>query len=161
MESGLKDERRTWVCFHCEEPFTDRACAELHFGKFQDCTPICKVGAERYRDLEDQLAAYRSESDEASKTFYGMGAQHAVALRQAEEEGYEKGLRDGRAPSDAALVEALEDVTAHLAAAISLLSRSPKTGAASNKMFDQMLVDYDNSAARGRAALAAAKGQQP
>ena len=66
-----------------------------------------------------------------------------------------------RAPSDAALVEALEDVTAHLAAAISLLSRSPKTGAASNKMFDQMLVDYDNSAARGRAALAAAKGQQP
>ena len=66
-----------------------------------------------------------------------------------------------RAPSDAALVEALMDVTAHLAAAISLLSRSPKTGAASNKMFDQMLVDYDNSAARGRAALAAAKGQQP
>ena len=66
-----------------------------------------------------------------------------------------------RAPSDAALVEALEDVTAHLAAAISLLSRSPKTGAASNKMFDQMLIDYDNSAARGRAALAAVKGQQP
>lgn len=68
-------------------------------------------------------------------------------------------LFDTRAPSDAALVEALKDVTAHLAAAISLLSRSPKTGAASNKMFDQMLIDYDNSAARGRAALAAAKGQ--
>lgn len=74
---------------------------------------------------------------------------------------FTKALAGSRAPSDAALVEALEDVTAHLAAAISLLSRSPKTGAASNKMFDQMLIDYDNSAARGRAALAAVKGQQP
>jgi len=41
----------------------------------------------------------------------------------------------------------LVDVTAHLAAAISLLERTPraKKAAPSDKMFDQMLTDYRNS----------------
>lgn len=86
-----------WRCFHCDEVFTDAACAELHFGKYQDCEPICTVGAARYRDLEDQLADYRSEADAASKTFYEMGARHAGLERRAEEKGYERGLRDARA----------------------------------------------------------------
>ena len=55
------------------------------------------------------------------------------------------------------LLKALEDTTVHLIAATSLLSRSSKKAAPSNKMFDQMLIDYNNSAARGRAAIAAAK----
>lgn len=57
----------------------------------------------------------------------------------------------------AQLLEALKDTTVHLIAATSLLSRSSKKAAPSNKMFDQMLVDYNNSADRGRAAIAAAK----
>lgn len=48
---------------------------------------------------------------------------------------------------------ALLDVTASLAAAISLLERSPKTAAPSNKMFDQMLKDYRASLERARAYL--------
>jgi len=40
---------------------------------------------------------------------------------------------------------------ASLAAAISLLERSPKTVAASDKMFDMMLDDYRGSLERARA----------
>ena len=51
------------------------------------------------------------------------------------------------------LREALKDTTAHLVAAASLLSRSPKNAASSDKMFDQMLADYAASIDRARAAL--------
>lgn len=50
-------------------------------------------------------------------------------------------------------LEALKDVTAHLVAAHSLLSKSPKTAAPSDRMFDQMLLDYEKSIERGRAAI--------
>lgn len=93
MEAGPK----VWRCFQCDEVFTDEACARLHFGEYQDCDPICKVGAERYRDLENQLAAYRSESDEATKEFYALGARHTTRLMREEEKGYERGLADGQA----------------------------------------------------------------
>lgn len=49
--------------------------------------------------------------------------------------------------------ETIIDLTASLAAAISLLERSPKTAAPSNKMFDQMLHDYRASLARARTFL--------
>lgn len=45
------------------------------------------------------------------------------------------------------------DVMASLAAAISLLERGGKKAAASDKMFAQMLVDYNASLDRARAAL--------
>lgn len=51
------------------------------------------------------------------------------------------------------LLEALMDTAASLAATISLLERSPKTAAPSNRMFDQMLADYRASLDRARAAL--------
>src|SRR5688500_12195059 len=47
--------------------------------------------------------------------------------------------------------EILIDVMASLAAAISLLERSPKTAAPSDKMFDQMLADYRKSLETARA----------
>jgi hypothetical protein len=46
---------------------------------------------------------------------------------------------------------ALTDTSASLAAAISLLERSPKTAAPSDRMFDQMLQDYRASLGRARA----------
>lgn len=52
-----------------------------------------------------------------------------------------------------ALREVAIDVLAHLVAAHSLLSNSPKTGAPSNKMFDRMLMDYSASIDRARAYL--------
>lgn len=71
-------------------------------------------------------------------------------------EGY--GREEGRAnarliASAPDLLEALKDVTAHLVAAHSLLSKSPKTAAPSDRMFDQMLRDYKKSFERGRKAL--------
>ena len=49
--------------------------------------------------------------------------------------------------------EPLIDVLVHLVGAHSLLSRSPKKAAPSDKMFDQMLADYGRSIERGRAAI--------
>lgn len=49
--------------------------------------------------------------------------------------------------------EATMRVMASLAAAISLLERSPKKAAASNKMFDQMLDDYRKALDAARAEL--------
>ena len=57
--------------------------------------------------------------------------------------------------------EALTDVLANLVAAHSLLSRSPKTAAPSNKMFDTMLSDYAKSIKRGREALASLSPTTP
>jgi hypothetical protein len=49
--------------------------------------------------------------------------------------------------------EIVVDLCAHLAAAISLLERGSKKAAPSDKMFDQMLIDYRASLDRGRAYL--------
>lgn len=54
---------------------------------------------------------------------------------------------------DARELNVLMDVTASLAAAISLLERSPKTAAPSNKMFDIMLDDYRRSLVASRRLL--------
>ncbi len=51
--------------------------------------------------------------------------------------------------------ELVIDCAASLAAAISLLERGGKKGAASDKMFEQMLKDYKASLDRARTALAA------
>lgn len=53
----------------------------------------------------------------------------------------------------ARLRDGLIDVTAHLAAAISLASKGSKKNAASDKMFDQMIKDYEASVKRARALL--------
>jgi hypothetical protein len=52
------------------------------------------------------------------------------------------------------LAEALKDTLAHLVASTSLLSLGGKKAAPSDKMFDQMLVDYEASIERGRVAFA-------
>ena len=56
-------------------------------------------------------------------------------------------------------VEAAIDTGASLAAAISLLERGGKKAAPSNKMFDQMMVDYRASLERTRNTLAELKGE--
>ena len=55
-------------------------------------------------------------------------------------------------------VDAGVDVGASLSAAISLLERGGKKAAASDKMFTQMLVDYNASLWRFRSSLAELKG---
>lgn len=62
-------------------------------------------------------------------------------------------LIQSQAARIAELEVGLVDVTASLVAAHSLLSRSSKKAAASDKMFDQMLADYRASIDRARALL--------
>lgn len=54
---------------------------------------------------------------------------------------------------DDACREALSQTLASLVAAVSLLKRGEKSAAPSNKMFDQMMADYESAIASGRAAL--------
>ncbi len=84
----------SWRCFHCDDVFTDPACAELHFGKYQTCDPICVAGAKRFREMEDQLEAFHNEMDPSSKAFYELGSRHHQALMDTEQKAYDKGLRD-------------------------------------------------------------------
>ena len=86
-----------WRCFHCDEVFTDEDAARQHFGRFEDQDPICGVTAERYREVERQLDEYRTESDAQSRFFYEMGHKHNVAVRDAEQKGYDRGLADAKA----------------------------------------------------------------
>jgi hypothetical protein len=91
----------SWTCFHCGESFTDRSCAAIHFGASESAEPACKIkgDSDHYlvqyiRDLEAQLASYRSETDAITRAWYAKNADHSAALRQAEEGGYNKGVRD-------------------------------------------------------------------
>jgi len=62
---------------------------------------------------------------------------------------------------DAGMREAFVRVLASLAAAISILERTPKAkkAAASDKMFDTMLDDYRKALEAGRAALTSIQGE--
>ena len=78
--------------------------------------------------------------------------------RNHDDWGGEKYVRaDYVAELEAKLAKAMEagvDVAASLSAAISLLEQGGKKAAPSDKMFNQMLVDYKASLARFRTTLA-------
>jgi hypothetical protein len=98
-----------WTCFHCGETFTTVGGARTHFGGVPDVAPGCvtkvELGAERglltaLRKAEDECrrawAAVHDETTDAHKAMHAMQSRHADALREAEEAGYARGLRDGR-----------------------------------------------------------------
>lgn len=92
--------RKQWRCFHCDEVFTSHKWAAEHFG-YQECgEPACKLKShERHlvtyiRDLEGQLEQYRAEDSHVMRSIYALEADHRQALIRAEEEGYNKGVRD-------------------------------------------------------------------
>jgi len=77
--------------------------ARDHFGADPFANPACRIkaGEERglvkaLRDAEDELARYRLEDSNADRRYYAQRAEHAVALRRAEEDGYAKGVTDAR-----------------------------------------------------------------
>jgi hypothetical protein len=96
--------RKRWRCFHCDEVFTSERWARDHFGADQGATPACQIkGHEGHlityiRKLEDDLAAYRAEDSDVLRAMYAAQAEHAQALRRAEEDGYNKGVRDMHKP---------------------------------------------------------------
>ncbi len=92
---------------------------------------------ERLRDTTEQMACTASVD-------MALWGRHSNACLEAADE-IEK------------LRAALIDTLASLVASVDLLERGGKKAAPSNKMFEQMLVDYKNSIERGRAAAAALK----
>jgi hypothetical protein len=91
--------RKQWRCFHCDEVFTGRRWAAEHFGKDGD-TPICQIKSHEghlatyIRKLEDQLERYRNDDSHVMRSMFALEADHRQALIRAEEEGYNKGIRD-------------------------------------------------------------------
>jgi hypothetical protein len=83
-----------WKCFHCDEVFTDPEDARLHFG--DDCMSdaACQISVTAVREMERQLARCRAEDGDKDRELYRMQAEHDVALRRVEEEGYRRGLID-------------------------------------------------------------------
>ncbi len=114
--------------------------------------------------LTEQLEAARADAKEAEA--YAEGLEKEIELNEQEacmlEDDFikaEKEIDDIKAKL-AKAVEAAVDAGASLAAAISLLERGGRKAAPSNKMFDQMLVDYRNSLERTRALLAEIEGEK-
>jgi hypothetical protein len=93
---------REWRCFHCDDVFTRAEDAQEHFGATQGALTGCQVKGHEYgllgviREQERELASYREEIDPLTLAMLGMKAEHAEALRCAEEAGYSKGVRDMR-----------------------------------------------------------------
>lgn len=99
--------RNTWTCFFCGETFTAPGSARDHFGADPLVYAACQIKAGEERGLvmalrrtEEELARYRAEDSDKDREIQCMIADHAVALRHAEEDGYTKGLRDGRKPQE-------------------------------------------------------------
>jgi len=86
-----------WRCFHCDETFTDAAEAALHFGTTQAQQPACQLNLKWLRYIERQLERYREEDTDLHRQIHAMASRHQTELRQEEEKGYARGLRDGMA----------------------------------------------------------------
>lgn len=98
--------RKQWRCFFCDEVFTSFKHAAEHFGVDDACeadVPACKLTAHEghlvtyIRKLEKEVRRYMSEDSDVLRSIQALEADHRTALRRAEEQGYEKGVRDGRA----------------------------------------------------------------
>lgn len=92
--------RKKWRCFHCDEVFSSRQFAVIHFGLDGTALPACKIAAHEghlityIRDLEARLDRYRADDSDVMRSIYTLEADHRQALSRAEEEGYNRGVRD-------------------------------------------------------------------
>lgn len=93
----------TYRCFFCKEDLTG-VDAELHFGRQAESIPACKIKLpgehallRALRNAEDLLNRYHAEDSDIIQAMHSMSADHRTALRQEEEKGYSRGLRDARA----------------------------------------------------------------
>lgn len=96
--------RKQWRCFHCDVVFTNPSCAAVHFGSDEAATCACVLPHEQHlvehiRDLEAQLDRYRAEDSSVMRSIYTLEADHRQALIRAEEDGYNKGVRDATHPA--------------------------------------------------------------
>lgn len=92
---------KTWRCFHCDEVFVTVVDARCHFGSDQFSDPACRIKAAgehallvALRNAEDALTRYRNEDSDVLRVMYALSSDHGAAVVQAEQKGYDRGLRD-------------------------------------------------------------------
>ena len=91
--------QKQWRCFHCDTVFRSAFEAGIHFGADCAVTCACVLPHEQHlteyiRDLEAQLDRYRAEDSDVMRSIMTLEADHRQALIRAEEDGYNKGVRD-------------------------------------------------------------------
>jgi hypothetical protein len=98
-EASVKG-RGPWRCFFCDELFRREADASAHFGGTRLAEPGCQLKGvdtsllDIIRKQEEELQRYRSEDTDLIRAMRRMESEHDVALRRAEEKGYDRGVRD-------------------------------------------------------------------
>jgi hypothetical protein len=94
--------RKQWRCFFCDAVFTRRVDAAEHFGADELAQPACQIKGhehrlvQKIREQESDLARWRDELEPTLRALEEMRGEHSIALRRAEEEGYNRGVRDMR-----------------------------------------------------------------
>lgn len=92
--------RKQWRCFHCDEVFEGRKFAAEHFGFQCDGIPACQIKSYEghlvtyIRRLEAENARHRQDDSDVLRSIMSLEADHRQALIRAEEDGYNKGVRD-------------------------------------------------------------------
>jgi hypothetical protein len=90
-----------WTCFHCRRHFSDEESARKHFGPTEVELehagisvdgPECQLKLEDVQKMDYDLSRYRAEDSDKDRQIASMSADHAAALRRAEEDGYANGL---------------------------------------------------------------------
>jgi hypothetical protein len=106
INTAANGEPVHWRCFHCGDTFgiSQERWAREHFGRRECDEPVCLIRSAgegailtALRNAQEELDRYRAEDSDLMRVLYAMGGDHQTALRQAEEDGYAKGLRDARA----------------------------------------------------------------
>jgi hypothetical protein len=99
----------TWRCFHCDEAFTDRDQAALHFGTSEHDRAICTIDPEHFRWVEAQHRRNVDDDSDALRTVRTLANEHETLRKRAEEEGYARGLADAKKHPEELGLAALSD----------------------------------------------------
>jgi hypothetical protein len=96
---------KQWRCFHCDEVFRSPRDARIHFGGGVYEDPGCALKRSEngllgiIRDQAEQLKRYQEEDTDLMRVIREMQTESAAEKRDAEQRGYDAGLRDGRGES--------------------------------------------------------------
>ncbi len=97
------NEHKQWRCFHCDMVFLNPTHAAEHFGRDEGSTPACKLSSSEghlvtyVRKLERELDSYRAENSDIEKAWFAKDYECREAVRNAEQKGYDMGVRQANA----------------------------------------------------------------
>lgn len=92
--------RPRWRCFHCDDVFTRAQDAAEHFGGDRGALTACQIKGhehllvQKIREQETLILSYLHEDATVLRAMEAMQSDHALALRRAEEDGYNRGVLD-------------------------------------------------------------------